>query len=124
MSLQLVLGVSRQPRVAAAGAAGLIWWQQNHAAIDPASDGAGGQIPPQEFLGGVSWPPKQSPQQCYVEVPPPKPNMPPKPDCEEGFSRYRAIVSTGRNILIRASGYATCITGYLACKKLFRGTDN
>jgi RHS repeat-associated protein len=105
-----------------AGTGAAFWWQQEHrvTAIPPWAS-AGGRIPPQTLPGGLILPPKQEPTQCHVQVPPLKPKMPPKNNCEDAMAQCRAVASTGAGMGSRAGGYLMCAVGYLTCKKMFGG---
>jgi RHS repeat-associated protein len=99
------------------------WWASQHPVHMPSGDSRpGGIIPPQDFPGGRSWPPKNEPQQCRIDVPPPKLPPPPKPDCDAAFNVCRSTVAgSGAGILARFLGYASCLTGYAVCKKVIGG---
>lgn len=83
---------------------------------------AGGIIPPQDFPNGISWPPKKTPQNCYVEVPPPKLPPPQKPDCETVLDVCKKSVQAGaKSYLSKFVGFSMCMTSYLMCKKIIGG---
>ena len=81
-----------------------------------------GIIPPQDFPNGISWPPKKTPENCYVEVPPPKLPPPKKPDCETVLDVCKKSVQAGaKGYLSKFVGYGMCMTAYLTCKKVIGG---
>jgi RHS repeat-associated protein len=81
-----------------------------------------GIIPPQDFPNGISWPPKKTPENCYVEVPLPKLPHPQKPDCETIFDVCKKSVQTfTKDYLSKFVGYGGCIASYLICKKILGG---
>jgi len=81
-----------------------------------------GIIPPQDFPGGISWPPKKAPENCYVEVPPPKLPPPQKPDCETVLDVCKKSVKAGaKAYLSKVTGYGMCVASYLICKKVIGG---
>jgi RHS repeat-associated protein len=81
-----------------------------------------GIIPPQDFPNGISWPPKKTPENCHVEVPPPKLPPPKKPDCETVLDFCKKSVKAGaKGYLSKFVGYGMCMTAYLTCKKVIGG---
>jgi hypothetical protein len=81
-----------------------------------------GIIPPQDFPNGISWPPKKTPENCYVEVSPPKLPPPQKLDCETILDVCKKSVKAGaKSYLSKFIGYGMCMTSCLTCKKVIGG---
>ncbi|GAB2865971.1 hypothetical protein GCM10027277_38480 [Pseudoduganella ginsengisoli] len=103
--------------IIAAGTGAYYWWMSQHRPPLTASQ-PGGIIPPQDFPGGISYPPKNQPQNCVVGVLPPEVPRPPRADCETTFNICVAHVkgyATGW--LTRSSGYTLCLMAYAVCRK-------
>lgn len=52
-----------------------------------------------------------------MEVPPIKPKLPPKGNCEEALSQCMSMASSGSGFG-RIGATLMCATGYLVCKKM------
>jgi RHS repeat-associated protein len=70
--------------------------------------------------GTIIWPPgygpNREPVQCRIDIPPPPPIIPPKPDCEQQLKSCMAIARASKSIFMSGA----CFMGYLICKKVFQ----
>jgi RHS repeat-associated protein len=91
---------------------------QSHAPV-PGWDPADGPAPT-PGTGTIIWPPGFSPNpeptQCRIDVPPPKPIVPPKPDCEQQLKSCMAIAKAQKSIFMSGA----CFVAYGICKKVFQ----
>jgi RHS repeat-associated protein len=91
---------------------------QSHAPV-PGWDPADGPAPA-PGTGTIIWPPGFSPNpepnQCRIDVPPLKPIVPPKPDCEQQLKSCMAIARAQKSILMSGA----CFIAYGICKKVFQ----
>ena len=90
---------------------------QSHAPV-PGWDPADGPAPA-PGTGTIIWPPGYSPNpeptQCRIEIPPPKPIIPPKPDCEQQLKSCMAIARAQKSLFMSGG----CLVAYGICKKVF-----
>lgn len=84
----------------------------------PPLSASSGNIPPQDFPGGITWPPKNTPQECRVDLPPPKLSPPQKPDCDTLFQVCKsAMAQSALGAINRAGAYVSCLAAYAICRK-------
>jgi RHS repeat-associated protein len=78
--------------------------------------------PPGGWPNGISYPPKNDPYECILEVALPVPKMPPKPNCE---SQFQTCMTLARSFPVGGKMLASggCMLQYLVCKKVLGG-DN
>ena len=85
--------------------------------VPPGWDLADGPAP---GTGTIVWPdgfsPNPPPMQCRIDLPPPKPIVPPKPDCEQQLKSCMAIARATKNPFMSFS----CFVAYGICKKVFQ----